>query len=57
MGVLARVQVGTADAAGERPDQHLPGGRLRLGQGIDDDLAVPENGRAHGILHLRGLPH
>ena len=45
--VLARVQVGAADAAGQRLDQHLPGRRLRLRQRIDDDLAVPENGSAH----------
>ena len=46
MGVLARVQVGAADAAGQRLDQHLSRGRLRLGHGVDDDLAVPENGCA-----------
>jgi len=47
VGVLARVQVGAADAAGQRLHQHLPRARLRLGQRIDDDLAVPENGSAH----------
>ena len=47
VGVLARVQVGAADAAGQRLDQHLPRARLRLGHRIDDDLAVPENGCAH----------
>ena len=50
MGMLARVQVGAADAAGQRPDQHLPRGRLRLGHGVDDDLAVPENGCAQSFL-------
>jgi hypothetical protein len=47
MGVLARVQVGAADAAGKRPDQNLPRGRPGLGHGIDDNLAVPEYGSAH----------
>jgi hypothetical protein len=47
MSVLARVQIGAANAAGERLDQHLPCGRFGLGQRIDDDLAVPENGSAH----------
>ena len=47
MGVLAGVQVGAADAAGQRLDQHLPGRRFGLGQRIDDDLAVPENRSAH----------
>jgi hypothetical protein len=47
VGVLARVQVGAADAAGERLDQHLSRARLRLGQRVDDDLAVPENSCSH----------
>src|SRR5262249_35075974 len=48
-GVLARVQVRAADAAGQCPDQHLAGAGYRLWHGIDDDLAVPENGSAHGF--------
>ena len=47
VGMLARVQIGAADAAGQRLDQHLPCARLRLGHGVDDDLAVPENRSAH----------
>jgi hypothetical protein len=47
MGVLARVQIRTADAAGQRPHQHLSRARLRLGHLIDDDLAIPENRCAH----------
>ena len=45
--MLARMQVGAADAAGQRLDQHLPGARFGLRQRVDDDLAVPENGSAH----------
>lgn len=56
VGMLARVQIGTADAAGERFDQHLPGARLRLRQGVDDDLAVPEDGCAHDSSHV-GFSH
>src|SRR4051794_40286196 len=51
--MLAGVQVGAADATGERLDQHLPRRGFWLGQGIDDDLAVPENGCAHASS--RGL--
>src|SRR3954470_22947337 len=47
MGVLARVQVGAADAAGERLDQNLAGARLWLGHPVDDNLTVPENRSAH----------
>jgi hypothetical protein len=47
VGVLARVQVGAADAAGQRFDQHHAGPRLGFRHLIDDDLAVPENGCAH----------
>ena len=53
MGVLARVQIGAANAAGQRLDQHLPRGRFGLGQRIDDDLAVPENGSAQSTSSLR----
>ncbi len=49
MGVLAGVQVGAADAAGQRLDQHLARRRRRLGQRVDDDLAVPEDGSAHRL--------
>jgi hypothetical protein len=47
VGVLTRMQVGTANAAGQRLDQHLPRTRPGLGQRVDDNLAVPENGSAH----------
>jgi hypothetical protein len=47
VGVLARMQVRAANAAGQRLDQHLPRGGFGLGQRIDDNLAVPENGSAH----------
>jgi len=50
--MLARVQIGTADAAGERPHQDLPGVRLRLGQVVDDDLAVPKNRSPHLVVPL-----
>jgi hypothetical protein len=53
MGVLARVQVGAANAAGQRLDQHLPAGRPGLGQQICDDLAVPENGSTQLTSSLR----
>ena len=52
MGVLARMQVGAANAAGQRLDQHLPCARLRIGQGVDDDLAVAENGSAQSVSSL-----
>ena len=45
--VLARVQVGAADAAGQRLDQHHARARLGFRHLIDDDLAVSENGSAH----------
>ena len=45
--VLARVQVGAADAAGQRLDQHHARARLGLRQLIDDDFPVAENGSAH----------
>src|SRR4051812_15638035 len=47
VGVLARVQIGAADAAGERLDQHLAGAGLWLGHPVDDNLTVPENRSAH----------
>ncbi|MGY2804582.1 hypothetical protein ACVIHF_001312 [Bradyrhizobium sp. USDA 4506] len=47
VGMLACVQIGTADAAGERFDQHLAGAGLRLGHPVDDHLAVPEDRCAH----------
>ena len=50
VGVLARVQVGAADAAGQRLDQHLPDAGHGLGQLVDDDLAVPENGSAQLVV-------
>jgi hypothetical protein len=53
VGMPACVQVGAADAAGQRLDQHLPRRRLRLGQVIDDDLAIPENRGPHQTLSHR----
>src|SRR5206468_12744479 len=47
VGVLARVQIGAADAAGERLDQHLAGARPWLRHPVDDNLTVPENRSAH----------
>ena len=49
MRVLARMQIGAADAAGERFDQHLLRTGHRLGHGIDDNLALPEDRSAHGV--------
>jgi len=54
MGVLAGVEIGAADAAGERFHQHLPCRRLRLGQRVDDDLAVPENRSTHQSPSMAG---
>ena len=45
--VLARVQVGAADAAGQRFDQHHAGPRFGLGHLVDDNFSVAENGSAH----------
>jgi hypothetical protein len=45
--VLARVQVGAADAAGQRLHQHHARTRLGFRHLIDDDLAVSENGSTH----------
>src|ERR1700680_1775931 len=53
MGVLAGLQIGPANAAGQRLGQHLPRGRFGLGQRIDDDLTVPENGSAQSTSSLR----
>ena len=47
VGVLARMQVGAADAAGQRLDQHLACAGFGSGMRVDDDLAVPENRSAH----------
>ena len=52
MRVLLRMQVGAADAAGERLDQHLPRARRRFRQFAHDDLAVPENRSTHQRVSL-----
>ena len=49
-GVLARMQVGAADAAGQCLDQHLPSSGYGLRHGVDDDLAVSKNRSAHGLI-------
>ena len=57
MGVLAGVQVGTADAAGQRLDQHLPG--PGFGSGISSTTISPFRKIAARIgvpLRVRGLP-
>src|SRR5204863_56631 len=53
VSVFARVQVGTANAAGQGLDQHLSRGRLWLRQITYDDLAVPENGSAQSVSSRR----
>ena len=45
-GVSPRVQIGPADAAGQRLDEHLTRARTWFGQRISDDLAFSENGSA-----------
>jgi hypothetical protein len=47
VAVLARVQVGAADAACQRFYQHHARARLGFWQLIDDDFPVAENGCAH----------
>ena len=42
-----RVQVGAADAAGERLHQHLAGAGLGIRERVDDDLSVSHDGGAH----------
>lgn len=51
VGVLARVQVRAADAAGERLHQHHSRAWLGLRHLVDDDFPVAENGCAHGSSH------
>jgi hypothetical protein len=53
VGVLARMEVGTADAAGERLDQHLTVTGPGFGDLIDHDLTAPENGCAHVLPPLK----
>jgi hypothetical protein len=53
VGVFARVQVATANAAGKGLDQHLSSRRPWLRQIIYDDLAVPENGSAQSVFSRR----
>jgi hypothetical protein len=48
--MLCRVQVRAADPATQRLDQHLPGRRYRIGDAVDHDLTLAENGSAHGML-------
>jgi hypothetical protein len=49
--VVQRVQVGPADAAGQRPDQHLAVRRLQLGDLVADQLPVAPHYGSH--LSLR----
>ena len=56
VGMLARMQIGAADATGERFDQHLAGARLRFRHLVDDDLAVSEDRCAH-VPSTWVLPH
>ena len=48
MTVLEGVEIGTADAAGERSDQHLTGSRRRVGNLVDDELSASHHRGAHG---------
>ena len=51
--VLRRVQVGAADAAGAGADQHLALGEDRVGDRVDDEVALAEDGGAHdGFLRF-----
>jgi hypothetical protein len=45
--VLARVQVGATDAAGQRLHQHHARAWFRLRHLVDDNFPVAENGCAH----------
>jgi hypothetical protein len=50
MRMLSRMQVGTADAASQRPDQHLPWAWGRLRHRVNDDFAVSKDRSAHGLF-------
>mgnify|MGYP006955966897 CR=1 FL=1 len=49
-GMQAGVQIAAADAAGERLDQHLAVPGFWIGQRVDDDVALAEDGGAHTEL-------
>ncbi len=50
---VERVQVGAADAAGERLDQHLAGAGLGIGNRVDDELLASHDGGAHRAVLSR----
>ena len=52
LGELQRVQVGAADAAGQRADEHLARAGLGRRDVGDHQLAVAHDGRAHRLHHL-----
>ena len=47
LGVLSRVEVRAADAAGKRLDQHLAGSGCRRRHAVDDNLTVSKNRSPH----------
>ena len=53
IGELQRVQVGAADPAGQRADEHLARARLGRRDVGDHELAVAHDGGAHRLHHLR----
>src|SRR5579859_87428 len=60
--VVQGMQVGAADAAGQRLHQHLAGRRLQLGDLVADQLLVAPNHRPHRTLPgswppCRGFPY
>ena len=52
VGKPQRVQVGAADPAGQRANQHLAGARLGRRDVGDHELAVAHDGRPHGLHHV-----
>jgi hypothetical protein len=53
LGVLEGVEVGAADAAGERLDQHLARARLGGGQVGHHEAPAPHHGGTHGAHPTR----
>ena len=46
--MVAAVQVGAADPAGDRLEQHMAGQQRRLGHLVHPQLAAPQHQRSHG---------